>query len=47
VAETNARMAAANLMSRSPVLKGMVNAGQLRIAAAMHDLATGRVTFLT
>lgn len=47
VAETNARMAAANLTSRSQVLKGLVSAGQLRIAAAMHDLATGRVTFLT
>lgn len=47
VAETNARMAAANLTSRSPVLKGLVKTGQLRVAAAMHDLATGRVTFLT
>jgi carbonic anhydrase len=47
VAESNARMAAAKLTSRSPVLKDMVNAGQLRIAAAMHNLATGRVSFLT
>jgi carbonic anhydrase len=47
VAETNARMAAANLTSRSPVLKGLVTAGQLRIVAAMHDLSTGRVSFLT
>lgn len=46
VAETNVRMAVAMLTSRSPVLKGLVSAGQLRIAGAMHDLSTGRVTFL-
>lgn len=47
VAETNVRMAAANLTSRSKILKGMVSAGELKIATAMQDLATGRVTFLT
>ncbi len=47
VAETNARMAAAMLMSHSLVLKGLVAKGQLRIASAMHDLATGRVSFMS
>lgn len=46
VAETNVRMAVAMLKSRSPVLKDLVSAGRLSIAGAMHDLATGRVTFL-
>lgn len=47
VAETNARMAAAMLMAKSPVLKDLAAKGQLRVAAAMHDLSTGRVSFLT
>lgn len=47
VAETNARMAAAMLTAKSPILKDLVAKKQLRIAAAMHDLSTGRVSFLT
>lgn len=47
VAETNARLAAAALTARSPVLKALVKSGDLRIAAAMHDLGTGQVAFLT
>ena len=47
VAETNVRMAAKALTARSRTLRGLVASGQLRIAAAMHDLATGRVTFLS
>ncbi len=45
VAENNVKMSVAALTSRSPVLKQLVTAGQLRIVGAMHDLATGRVTF--
>jgi carbonic anhydrase len=47
VAETNARMAAANIIKRSPVIKAMVDAKQVRIAAGMHDITTGKVTLLT
>jgi len=47
VAETNARMAAEALTARSPILKDLVASRQLRIAAAMHDITTGRVTFLS
>lgn len=47
VAETNVRRAVAMLSLESPILKGLVASGQLRIAGAMHDLATGRVSFLS
>ena len=46
VADANARLSAANLLKRSPVLKGLVDKGQLKIVAAMHDLATGKVSWL-
>ena len=45
VAEKNAELAAQLLMSNSPIMKEMVEAGELRIARAMHDVATGRVVF--
>lgn len=45
VAESNARMAAEMIAAQSPVIREMVDAGELRIAWAMHDLATGKVTF--
>ena len=47
VAETNARMTAENIIKRSPVIKELVDAKQVRIAAAMHDITTGKVTLLT
>jgi carbonic anhydrase len=47
VAEANARLTAANLTKRSPIIKALVDAKQLKIAAAMHDITTGRVTWLT
>ena len=31
---------------RSPIIKGLVDAGQLKIAAAMHDITTGKVSWL-
>lgn len=46
VAETNVKMGVAALTAKSPVLKDLVKAGQLRIVGAMHDLATGRVSFM-
>lgn len=46
VAETNARMTAENIIKRSPVIKELVDAKQVRIAAAMHDITTGKVTLL-
>lgn len=46
VAEENVHRGVAQLAERSEVLAGLVAEGQLRIVPAMHDLETGRVTFL-
>ena len=46
VADANAKLSAENLLKRSPVLKGLVDKGHLKIVAAMHDLATGKVSWL-
>jgi carbonic anhydrase len=46
VAEQNAKDAAALLLSRSSVLQELVSTGKLTVAAAMHDLATGTVSWL-
>lgn len=45
-AEMNVRIAAQALMERSVILREMVAAKDISIAAAMHDLATGKVTYL-
>jgi carbonic anhydrase len=47
VAEANARLTAASLTRRSPIIKGLVDAKQLKIAAAMHDITTGQVAWLS
>jgi carbonic anhydrase len=47
VAEANARLTAASLPKRSPIIKALVDGGQLKIAAAMHDITTGKVTWLS
>jgi carbonic anhydrase len=46
VAEANASLTAASLIKRSPIIKALVDAKQLKIAAAMHDVTTGKVTWL-
>jgi carbonic anhydrase len=46
VATMNARMAAQGLTQDSPVLQELVANGELQIVAAMHDVATGRITFM-
>jgi carbonic anhydrase len=46
VAEANARLTAASLPKRSPIIKELVDAKQLKIAAAMHDITTGKVSWL-
>lgn len=45
VAERNAKDAAAHLSSRSEALAGLVREGQLKIVYAMHDVATGKVSW--
>ena len=47
VADTNAKLAAKMLTDRSAVLKELVDAKQLVIVAAMHDLSTGKVSFFS
>ena len=47
VAEANARLTAASLPKRSPIISALVDTGQLKIAAAMHDITTGKVTWLS
>ena len=47
VAMANARLTAASLTKRSPMIKALVDGGQVKIAAAMHDITTGKVTWLS
>ncbi|CCB64546.1 carbonic anhydrase family protein [Hyphomicrobium sp. B1] len=46
VATANAHLGAERLTALSSVLRDLVSAQQLKIVSAMHDVATGRVTFL-
>ncbi|MEO8486345.1 MAG: carbonic anhydrase [Betaproteobacteria bacterium] len=46
VADANAKIASTQLASRSEVLRALVDQKRLRIVAAIHDVATGRVTFV-
>lgn len=46
VAEENVRRTVAALTAQSEVLATLVTLGELRIAGAMHDLETGKVTLL-
>jgi carbonic anhydrase len=46
VADQNARDAAAMLSARSEVLRELVATGQLKIVVAMHDVGTGKISWL-
>ncbi len=45
LAEQNAKDAAAHLSSRSPTMAGLVKEGKLKVVHAMHDVATGKVSW--
>lgn len=47
VADINAQLAARMILGRSPVLKEMADKKEIVVAAAMHDIETGRVSFFT
>jgi carbonic anhydrase len=47
VAEASARLTAESLTKHSPIIKQLVDARQLKIVAAMHDITTGKVTWLS
>jgi len=44
--ELNVREAMRQIRERSPVLRALLDAGKVRLVGGVHDLATGRVTFL-
>jgi len=46
VATQNVRQAMAVIRRQSPILNQMEKAGQISIVGAMHDIETGKVTFL-
>ncbi|MDF3856473.1 carbonic anhydrase family protein [Paracoccus sp. P2] len=46
VAEKNAELTVAKILSESPILKDMADAGEIVVMAAMHDIATGEIRFL-
>jgi carbonic anhydrase len=46
IATTNARLAAQQLPQDSQILHDLVAQGELKIVAAMHDVASGRITFM-
>ncbi len=45
VAHQNVDATVQNILDRSPVMRGLVEKGELIVVGAMHDVATGRVTF--
>ncbi|MEZ4700528.1 MAG: carbonic anhydrase family protein [Rhodothermales bacterium] len=46
VAHMNVRMTVQNILDRSPVMKDLVDRGELLVVGAMHDVSTGKVTFM-
>ena len=45
VAHANVDLTVQNIVDRSSVIRGLVESGDLIVIGAMHDVATGRVTF--
>jgi carbonic anhydrase len=46
VAENNVRLAISNIRKQSPILREMERKGEIAIVGGMHDLETGKVTFM-
>jgi carbonic anhydrase len=42
-----ARLTAESLTRRSPIIKQLADAKQLKISAAIHDITTGRASWLS
>lgn len=47
VTRANAKMQAADILKRSQIIKTLVDAGEVKVVPAIHDLQTGEVEFLT
>lgn len=45
VAEKNVHQTVQNILDRSPVMKDLVDKGKLTVVGAMHDVATGKITW--
>lgn len=45
VAHENVRQTVQNILDRSSVIKDLVDKGEVKVIGAMHDVATGKVTF--
>lgn len=45
VAHANVEMTVQNIVDRSPVMRELVEAGELIVIGAMHDVRTGRIEF--
>ena len=41
----NIKRTVSSIMQRSPILKEMIENGEIRIAGGSHDITTGEVTF--
>jgi carbonic anhydrase len=46
VAEQNVRLTVEALTERSAILRDLADGNHLRVVGAMHDISTGRVSFL-
>jgi carbonic anhydrase len=46
VTEANAKMQAIDILRRSPIIKALVEQGEVKIVPAIHNLSSGEVTFL-
>ncbi len=46
VVDLNAELTAKAMTERSPILRGLVEQGKLKIVPAVYDVSSGRVTFL-
>ncbi len=46
VAHENVNQTVTNIIERSPVMAGLVEQGKLIVVGAMHDVSTGKVTFM-
>ena len=46
VAHMNVKLTIENILEQSPVMKELVDNGKLMVVGAMHDVETGKVTFM-
>ena len=46
VAHTNVELTVQNILDRSTVISDLVEAGKVKVVGAMHDVETGKVTFM-